>query len=165
MNPKHVPIIDISMDIQRSAPIDIGENIPLTIIYNSKVPTTSFLDYKNGWEHDPVRYFDGQGDGTVPVEGIRYACDNWKSDKRRLICIDIEKNDPKHFEHGALSSNPYVLDLVYKAILGNPEKGDHQWWAKTGKSNAALLFISFSKISSSICFNNSCSSSLTVLRS
>ena len=40
-------------------------------IYNSKVPTTSFLDYKNGWDHDPVRYFDGQGDGSVPVEGIR----------------------------------------------------------------------------------------------
>lgn len=55
-----------------------------------------------------------------------------------FICIDIEKNDPKHFEHGALPSNSYVLDLVYKAILGNPEKGDHQWWTKTGKSDIYL---------------------------
>ena len=138
MNPAHVPIMDISMDVQRSAPLDIGDKIPVTIIYNSKVPTTSFLDYKNGWDSDPIRSFDGKGDGSVPAEGIRYACENWKADKRRLICIDLEKNDPKHFEHGALSSNPYVLDLVYKATMGNPDKGEHQWWTKTGKTDIYL---------------------------
>lgn len=138
MNPEHVPIMDLSIDIQRNAPVDIGENIPVTIIYNSKVPTTSFLDFKNGWDHDPVRYLDGNGDGTVPSDGIRYACDNWKSDKRSLMCIDVEKNDPKHFDHGALSSNPSVLEMVYKLTNGDSFENQTQWWMKTGKSDIFL---------------------------
>ena len=138
IRPDHVPIMDFAIDIQRSGPIDIGEKIPLTIIYNSKVPTTSFLDYKNGWDHDPIVFIDGKGDGTVPSEGIRYACDNWKSNKRRLICIDLEKNDAKHYQHGALTSNPYVLDLVYKATNGDTDKDSQQWWTTTGKSDVFL---------------------------
>ena len=138
IKPEYVPIMDISIDLQRKAPIDIGENIPLTIIYNSKVPTASFLDYKKGWDHDPVRYFNGSGDGTVPSRGIRYACDNWKTHKRHLICIDLEKDDANNFEHGALSSNPFVLNMIYNAVNGNPVKGKDQWWTKTGKTDIHL---------------------------
>lgn len=38
-----IPSLNISLDLQRKAPVDIGENIPLAIIYNSGVKTLSFL--------------------------------------------------------------------------------------------------------------------------
>lgn len=138
INNQHVPIMDISIDLQRNAPIDIGENIPLTIIYNSKIPTTSSLYYNNGWNHDPIRIKTTNGDGTVPARGIRYACDNWKTEKRKLICIDLENDDQKLFEHGSLPVNPLVLDLIYNASQGNPEKGSQQWWTKSGKVDIKL---------------------------
>lgn len=138
INPEFVPIMDISIDLQRNAPVDIGENIPLAIIYNSKVPTTSFLDYKNGWNHDPVRVKNGEGDGTLPSKGIRYICDNWKTENRRLICIDIEKNDAKKFKHGKLPSNPFVLEVIYNMTADNFEEMDKNWWMKTGKTDFYL---------------------------
>ena len=133
IRPEYVPIMDIAIDLQRYAPIDIGEKIPLAIIYNSRIQTTTFLDYKNGWDHDPIRITDANGDGSVPARGIRYACQNWNAEKRNLICIDLEKDDPKMFEHGSLPVNPLVLDLIYNATNGNPENGQQQWWTKKGK--------------------------------
>lgn len=135
---KFIPIMDISIDLQRQAPEDIGENIPLTIIYNTKIPTTSFLDYTKGWNHDPVRYFELEGDGTVPAQGIKYVCDNWKAENRSLICIDLENNDQKKFEHGSIPMQPLVLDLVYNATNGAPESGQKQWWMKKGKQDVHL---------------------------
>lgn len=38
-----------SLDAQRLAPIDVGESVPITIIYNSNIPTLNFLDFNNGW--------------------------------------------------------------------------------------------------------------------
>lgn len=67
-----------------------------------------------------------------------HISENWNADKRRLICIDIEKSDARNFEHGAMSSNPYVLDIIYKAVIGNPEKNNDQWWMKTGKVDVHL---------------------------
>ncbi|KAK8871332.1 hypothetical protein M9Y10_007052 [Tritrichomonas musculus] len=133
-----VPIMDISIDLQRNAPIDIGEKIPLAIIYNSKIPTTSFLDYKNGWNHDPIRILNGKGDGTIPSRGIKYICDNWKAEKRRLICIDIEKDDSGKFKHGKLPSNPVVLDVIYNMTVDNLDGIDKQWWMEIGKSELHL---------------------------
>lgn len=138
MRKEYVPIMDIAIDLQREAPIDIGENIPLTIIYNTKIPTTSFLDYKDGWNHDPIRIAEGMGDGSLPARGILYACDHWEHEKRPLVCIDLERNDRKNFKHGALTRQPIVLDLVYNATVGNPVDGDHQWWTKKGKTEINL---------------------------
>lgn len=135
---EYVPIMDISIDLQRDAPIDIGEKIPLTIIYNTKIPTTSFLDYKDGWDHDPIRIKNGIGDGSLPAKGILYACDHWNFKDRHLVCIDLEKNDDKNFNHGALTRQPIVIDLIYNATVGNPDDGDHQWWTLKGKSEIHL---------------------------
>ncbi|KAK8900669.1 hypothetical protein M9Y10_002999 [Tritrichomonas musculus] len=134
----YVPIMDISIDLQRKAPIDIGENIPLTIIYNSKIPTTNFLDYRYGWNHDPIRILNGSGDGSLPAKGIRYVCDHWKTIKRAMVCIDLGKNDYRHFKHGRLTIQPIVLDLIYNATVGNPENGNQQWWMKKGKTEIYL---------------------------
>lgn len=114
------------------------KKIPLTIINNSKIPTASFLDYKYGWNHDPVRILDGTGDGTVPIIGIRYSCDNWNADKKRLICIDIEKDDVNRYNHGKLTSNPFVFNVIYDAITGNSTNTNDKLWLETGKANIHL---------------------------
>ena len=114
------------------------KKIPLAIIYNSKVPTNSFLYYKNGWNHDPIRILNAKGDGTLPSKGIECICRNWKVEKRCLICIYIEKDDPGKFKHGKLPSNPFVLDLIYNMTVDNLNRDDKQWWMKIGKSELHL---------------------------
>lgn len=132
-----VPILDITQELQKSAPIDIGEKIPLMVIYNSKVPTMSFLDFNKGWEKDPVRFYDDVGDGTIPARGPRYICNHWDSSHRPLVCIDLQNSDSKHYMHSALVSNLDVLKLIYNATT-NLNLNSETWWKKNGPVNIEL---------------------------
>ena len=77
------------------------------------------LDNKNDWVQEYIWFLNGKSDRTVLSGGIRYACENWKSDQKSLFYIDVEKENSKHFDHRRLSSNPFVLDL---ATNGDPDK-------------------------------------------
>ncbi|KAK8888131.1 hypothetical protein M9Y10_039193 [Tritrichomonas musculus] len=132
-----VPILDITQGLQKNAPIDIGEKIPLMVIYNSKVPTMSFLDFNRGWEKDPVRYYEEVGDGTIPARGPRYICNHWDSSHRPLVCIDLQNRDSKHYKHSALVSNLDVLKLIYNATV-NLNLNSEIWWKKNGPINIEL---------------------------
>lgn len=74
----------------------------------------------------------------MPTIGIRYECDNWKAEKRRLICIDIEKSDLDHFDHGKLTSNLFVFKVVYNTTTNDDKHGKNEWWKETGKSEFHL---------------------------
>lgn len=126
-----VPILDITQRLQKDAPVDIGPNIPLMVIYNSKVPTMSFLDFSKGWEKDPIRYYDEVGDGTIPAKGPKYICNHWDSTQRPLVCIDLQNRDSKHYMHSALVSNPNVLQLLYNSTTHYNLTSD-AWWEKKG---------------------------------
>lgn len=137
MNDNHLPIMDRGIDIQREAPLDIG-NIALAIIYNSKLPTLSFLDYTQGWNHDPVKYFEGDGDGTVQAEGPRYACNNWKHENQTLLCIDLEEKNKKLGTHAKLTVNPDVLDLFYNLTTGNFGGHMREWWIQNKTAHITM---------------------------
>lgn len=126
-----IPILDRSFDIMRNAPLDIGHNIPLAIIYNSKIPTLSFLDYKNGFDKSPVKYFDLGGDGSLLAKGTRYACDNWSSENRTLLCINLNK---RTCDHTRMTSNRKVIELLFNLT----KKENSKWWKTKGKVDIAL---------------------------
>lgn len=128
------PIMDYSLDAQRLAPIDIGESVPLTIIYNSNIPTLNFLDFNKGWDKFPQMYLDGKGDGTLPIEGLRYPCEHWDSKNRALICIDLNNNNTKHFKHIKLPVNPFVHELLFNYSYNDPDIEVNGWWLKKGKT-------------------------------
>lgn len=121
-----IPSLNISLDLQRKAPMDIGENIPLAIIYNSGVKTLSFLHFKDGWNNYPTKYYEGKGDGTLTVDSLLFPCENWSVENRSLVCIDLNKSDEKNFKHSALQSNPLVLDILYN--LTSKDASNENLW-------------------------------------
>lgn len=56
------------------------------------------------------------------IIGIRYACDNWNAD----------------YNHGILTSSPFVFNVIYDAITGNSINTNDKWWLETGKANIHL---------------------------
>ena len=137
-----IPSLNISLDLQRKAPMDIGENIPLAIIYNSGVKTLSFLHFKDGWNNYPTKYYEGKGDGTLTVDSLLFPCENCSVENRCLVCIDLNKSDEKNFKHSALQSNPLVLDILYN-LTSKDASNENLWWMKNGRHNFifANLFI------------------------
>ena len=115
-----IPSLNISLDLQRKAPVDIGENIPLAIIYNSGVKTLSFL------QNIATKYYEGKGDGTFTVDSLLFPCENWSVENRSLVCIDLNKSDEKNFKHSALQSNPLVLDILYN--LTSKDASNENLW-------------------------------------
>lgn len=130
---EYIPIMDYSLDVQKLPPLDIGENIPLTVIYNSQIPTLNFLDFNQGWNKFPIMHLDGKGDGTLPLEGLRYPCEHWSSKNRALICIDLNNHDSKHFKHIKLPINPFVHELLFNYSTNDPSIEVNEWWKKQGK--------------------------------
>lgn len=123
------PIMDYSLDAQRLAPIDV----PITIIYNSNIPTLNFLDFNKGWNVFPQMYLDGKGDGTLPIEGLRYPCEHWSSKDRALLCIDLNNNNTKHFKHIKLPVNPFVHELLFNNSYDDTSIAVNGWWTVKGK--------------------------------
>lgn len=134
-----IPAFNVCLDLQRKAPLDIGENIPLAVIYNSGVKTLSFLDFSKGWDKYPVKHYDIKGDGTLPVEAPLFPCKNWSADNRALICIDVNKSDPKKFKHSALQNNPLVFEILYNLTSSDAgDVGENLWWKKKGRKLLTL---------------------------
>lgn len=129
-----IPILDRSFDIMRIAPIDIGPNIPLAIIFNSKIKTLSFLDYNKGFDKSPKKYFSVDGDGSLLAKGARYACENWSSENRTLLCIDLNKSNKRTCDHIGMTSNKKVIELIFNIT----EKEADKWWKTKGKINIKL---------------------------
>ena len=100
--------------------MDIGENIPLAIIYNSGVKTLSFL------QNIATKYYEGKSDGTFTVDSLLFPCENWSVENRSLVCIDLNKSDEKNFKHSALQSNPLVLDILYN--LTSKDASNENLW-------------------------------------
>lgn len=131
--------LNVSLDLQKKAPMDIGENIPLAIIYNSGVKTLSFLNFKNGWNNYPTKYYEGKGDGTLSVDTFLFTCKNWSANNRALICIDLNNCDEKNFKHAALQNNPQVLDILYNLTSKDSgENNENSWWMKKGRLHFIL---------------------------
>lgn len=129
-----VPILEWSFEIMKTAPVDIGPNIPLAIIFNSKIQTLSFLDYKKGFDKSPTKYFEVDGDGSLLAKGARYACDNWSSENRTLLCIDLNKSDKRTCDHTGMTSNLKVIELLFNLT----EKETEKWWKTKGKFKIML---------------------------
>jgi hypothetical protein len=58
------------------------------IIYNSAVDTHILYDFGRGWDKKLVIGM-GRGDGTIPAQGIEWACDNWDHTRNPLVCFDL----------------------------------------------------------------------------
>lgn len=125
-------IMEKSIEIQKKAPYDIGDNIPLLVIYNSQISTPVLLNYSKGWDQPPERINLPNGDGTIQVQGPRYLCDHWSSTNRPLICIDLNNNDEKNYLHSTLPNNPFVQELLLNFST------QHELWEKKGKFDISL---------------------------
>ena len=104
-----------------------GPGLPTYIIYNSAIPTDFNLKFKGSYDSDPiVEHTDG--DGTVFSAGPEYACRNWGTP---IHCVDVRR-DAYDFEHQPLASNPFVLDLIYKATTTDK-------WMENNKSRKLVV--------------------------
>lgn len=119
--------------LQSELPPDIGEKIPLSIVFNSQVNTLNFVDFKEGWDKEPIRIFDKVGDGTIQADGPRFLCNNWKAENRSLLCIDLNNSDENNFVHSALPSNPFVKELLFNLTAHLGQANKENWWSKNGK--------------------------------
>lgn len=138
IKPEYIPLMNIAVETARHAPIDIGENIPVAVIYNSKVPTVSFMDYKYGWKNQPIKYFDGEGDGTVLTKGAEFVCKNWSVAKRPILCVDLNQNDKNHFDHPGLLVHNKVHELVLNISEGKIKEENEPWMKKQFRKHMKL---------------------------
>lgn len=132
-------VMNVCIDsIQSEVPFDIGENIPLSIVYNTKVNTLSFIDFQNGWDQEPNRTFLQNGDGTVQAEGPKFLCNNWKTENRSLLCIDLNNSDEVNFVHSALPQNNLVQQLLFNLTTRTQQTEKDNWWMRKGKSEIII---------------------------
>lgn len=95
--------------ILKKAPVD--PMVPVMFIYNSGLSTKMGLNFKNGYNNEPVK-MSVAGDGTVPAKGIQWACRNFGSTVNPVLCYDMDTSDPQ-FNHMGLGDNSYVNELIY----------------------------------------------------
>jgi len=117
-----------NVEISKIEPKFIG--VPTYILYNSGVDTPKTLVFNKGYGEDPDTLMT-PGDGTVPAQGPEYVCNKWKSDKFAILCHDL-KQGGDDFNHEGIGTNPYVHDLIFKAIIDS--KGAKDWINKKGTS-------------------------------
>ena len=99
-----------NVEISKEAPKSLG--VPIYLLYNSGIETIFELKFQNYDEKPSITY--QPGDGAVPSRGPLYACEKWGSVKNPVVCHDLNQKDDD-FNHGGLGTNPYVMDLIYKA--------------------------------------------------
>ena len=92
----------------------LNPKVPLMFIYNSGISTKMGLNFKNGYDNDPVS-ISVDGDGTVPAKGVKWACEHFASTENPVLCYDMSSSDSK-FNHMGLGDNEYVNDLIYKYV-------------------------------------------------
>lgn len=109
------------------------KKFPLSVIYNSQVNTLSLLQFKEGWDKNPTRVYKKVGDGTIQVEGPKYICNNWKTENRSLLCIDLNNPDESKYVHSALPQNPNVQELLFNLTSKHSDNKKVDWWKRTGK--------------------------------
>ena len=93
-----------SQIIMNEAPQDLG--VKTILLMNSGVKTAVAMNFSNGFDKTPIRIF-GEGDGTLPAYGHKWACKNWKN----VTCIDFRQST-KNYEHYPLISNNRVLNVI-----------------------------------------------------
>lgn len=93
-----------SEEIMKEAPIEPG--IKTILLMNSGIKTAVAMNFTNGFQQKPERIF-GEGDGTLPAYGHRWACKNWQN----VTCVDF-KNTDKSYQHHPLISNERVLNII-----------------------------------------------------
>jgi hypothetical protein len=92
-------------------------DIATFILFNGAIETNFGWRFKHGLEKAP-KGVKTYGDGIVPSDVIDWVCRNWSVESAPIVCVDIYR-DHRDFEHDALLSNPYVLDLIVNASVSN----------------------------------------------
>ena len=111
---QNIKLMRKDSEIIYEVPQDPG--VDLMMLYNSKVQTAMTMNFTKGYEEDYEVVY-AEGDGTVPAVGPKWGCENWKNGKS-LYCVDIAKED-KEFDHSGMSTNQYVLDIIYNYITND----------------------------------------------
>ena len=70
--------MEMGMELTRKAPADI--NMPTAIIFNTGYPTRFLLNFKNGWDQNPI-IETSKGDGTIPSLAAQWACEHWEHER------------------------------------------------------------------------------------
>lgn len=90
-------------------------NVPVYMIYNSRLETLLGLDFSKGIDQEPD-HINAGGDGTVPQNGPEWVCENWKQKSELpVVCFDTANDDSEEFDHSGMSYNPYVHELIFNA--------------------------------------------------
>lgn len=100
-----------SQEIMSQPPKELG--VKTTLLMNSGVKTAVTMNFSNGLDKTPIRIF-GEGDGTLPAYGHRWACKNWEN----VTCIDF-KQSSKNYEHYPMISNERVLNVISNITFYN----------------------------------------------
>jgi lecithin-cholesterol acyltransferase len=117
-----VPMLNRSAEVSMRAPAGIG--LPTMIVYNSAIQTHILYDFNRGWDKKP-KISTARGDGTIPAQGVEWACDNWDYTTNPVFCFDLANDGPR-FEHQRLTTNPFVHEHLYNATVRN------EWATKSG---------------------------------
>lgn len=104
----YLKILQKSVEITKRAPMNAI--LPTTLIYNTGKPTIVAFNFTS-WNKNPIKIM-GEGDGTLPANGAKWACENWNTDESYLLCIDLLVNQ-KPFNHQPMVNNPYIIDMIY----------------------------------------------------
>lgn len=88
------------------APIPL--DVPVSIVYNSGLPTTLTVDRSSGKD----KFVYGRGDMLVNAEGPEYCCSHWKG-ATQVECLNVETNGINS-NHLTLLWNSKVLDFVVR---------------------------------------------------
>jgi lecithin-cholesterol acyltransferase len=87
-------------------------DVPVSIVYNSQLPTNIGIDQTSGEDE----FILGQGDQIVNREGIDWVCANWKS-AQTVDCWDLHSDDPAIGSHGTVLKNPEVVEWVINRTI------------------------------------------------
>lgn len=93
-----------SEEIMREEPKELG--VKTTILFNSQRKTPLRYNFSKGWEKN-AQIINGEGDGTVLADGIRYVCKKWTNTR----CMDFH-NPAEEYNHQPLISNDHVLNII-----------------------------------------------------
>jgi hypothetical protein len=82
-------------------------DVPVSIVYNSQLPTTIGIDQRSGNDE----FIEGKGDLYVNREGLDWVCTNWKG-PTVVDCWDLHSDDVVTANHGSIIENPEVLAWI-----------------------------------------------------
>jgi lecithin-cholesterol acyltransferase len=93
---------------QAPAPVDV----PVSIVYNSQLPTTIGIDQRSGTDE----FIEGKGDLYVNREGLDWVCTHWKG-PTVVDRWDLHSDDIVTTNHGTMIENSEVLDWILNRAI------------------------------------------------